>query len=131
MAPGELVFPRPSNGSQETAEQRANQRTFFAWVATGVSMITCGFVIALVEGLLHELGGKVGHHLPVSSFTLLGVALALLGFLVMGEAFFRVFRVGRALDEGRFRPRVWYPVVVTCLACLLGICVALALLLAG
>src|SRR5579859_6472144 len=126
MAPGEPVFPRQSNGSQETAEHRANQRTFFAWVATGVSIMTCGFVIALFEGLLHELGGKVGRHLPVSSLTLLGVAFSLLGFIVMGEAFFRVIRVGRSLDEERFRPRVWHPIVVTCLACLLGICVALA-----
>jgi uncharacterized membrane protein YidH (DUF202 family) len=131
MAPGEPVFPRQSNGSQEAAEHRAHQRTFFAWVATGASMMTLGFVIALLEGLLHELGGKAGHHLPVSSFTLLGGALAILGFIVMGEAFFRAFRVGRSLDEGRFRPRVWYPVVVTCLACLLDICVALALWMTG
>jgi uncharacterized membrane protein YidH (DUF202 family) len=131
MTSGEPVFPRQSNGSQEASEQRAKQRTFFAWRATGVSIMTCGFVIALVEGLLHELGGKDDHRPPVSSFTLLGVALAILGFIVMGEAFFRAFRVDRSLDEGRFRPRVWYPAVVTCLACLLGICVALALWMTG
>ncbi len=131
MAPGESVFSQRSDGSQDAPEQWAKQRTLFAWLATGVSLMTCGFVIVLVEGLLHELGGKVGPRPPVSSFALLGGAFAILGFLVMVEAFFHVLRVGRSPDEGRFRPRVWYPVVVTCLACLLGICLALALWLAG
>ncbi len=67
MASGEPVLPRQSNGSQEASEHWANQRTFLAWRATGVSIMTLGFVIALVDGLLHELGGKDDYRPPVSS----------------------------------------------------------------
>jgi uncharacterized membrane protein YidH (DUF202 family) len=131
MAPGEPTFTGQKVGSQEASEHRANQRTFLAWIAAGVSIMTFDFVSALFEGLLHELGRKADHPPPVSSVTLLSAALSILGLIVMGEAFFRVFRVSRSLAGGRFRPRVWHPVVVMCIACLLGTCVALALLLIG
>ncbi len=119
------MLSRQGDESQKASEHQANQRTFLAWIATGVSIMTFGFVIALFEGLLHELGRETAPRLPSPSFTLLSSAFLIFGLILVGEAFLRAFRIGHAINEGRFRPHAWYPVVATCIACLLGLALAL------
>jgi inner membrane protein YidH len=125
------MFSRQSDESPKAFEHLANQRTSLAWIATGVSIVTFGFVIALFDDLLDELGLKTAPHPPSPSFTLLSGALLIFGLLLVVEAFFRAFRISHAIDEGCFRPGAWYPVVVTWIACLLGLFVALALWVTG
>lgn len=116
------MFSRQRGGSQKASDHLANQQTLLDWIATGLSIIALGFVIALVDRLLRELGWEA-----IGASTLLGVALPILGLLLIGGACFHFWRIRRALDEERFCPRTWYPVVLTCVTCLIGLFVALLL----
>jgi putative membrane protein len=130
MMPRRQVFSRQEDGSRKSSAHLANQQTFFAWLGTGLSFLLFGFVIALMEILVRELGGNTAHRFPFPDdvSTLVGVTLPILGLLLMGEAGFHFWHVRRAIDEERFHPRAWYPVLVTCVTCLIGILVALSLL---
>ena len=88
----------------------AAERTFLAWLRTGIALMGFGFVVSRFGLFLRELasnqldtGQKVinaanaGFSLPV------GVFLILLGILVMVMAAVRHQRCIVALDQGQFR----------------------------
>lgn len=78
--------------STEVREHLANERTLLAWVRTGVSLISFGFVI-------ERLGTEVSSSATSGLF---GLALAILGCvaLVMGTAQF--LRSRRGIESGEF-----------------------------
>ncbi|MEM0129456.1 MAG: DUF202 domain-containing protein [Thermoplasmata archaeon] len=77
----------------------ANERTFLAWVRTGITLVALGFVVARFNLLIRELGGTTTAS-PYSDA--LGVALVLLGAGVVVLAQLRQRSVRRLLDAGRF-----------------------------
>ena len=85
-----------SEGGQGTStavrEHLANERTLLAWVRTGVSLISFGFVI-------ERLGTEVS---TSAASGLFGVALAILGIvaLIMGTAHY--LRSRRGIENGEF-----------------------------
>lgn len=85
-----------SDGGQgsntEVREHLANERTLLAWVRTGVSLISFGFVI-------ERLGAEVSSSVASGLF---GVALAILGILalIMGTAHY--LRSRRGIERGEF-----------------------------
>lgn len=77
----------------------ANERTFLAWVRTGITLIALGFVVARFNLLIRELGGST----PTSSYSnAFGVALVLLGAVLVVLAQVRQRSVRAALESGRY-----------------------------
>lgn len=106
----------------------AAERTFLAWIRTGVALMGFGFVVARFGLFLREIGApgttlpevRLGLSLPV------GIALVLLGILVTGGAALRHQRYVNALRDGEFAIRFHsrFPFMVAALLVLVGIIMA-------
>jgi putative membrane protein len=83
----------------------AAERTFLAWLRTGIALMGFGFVVARFGLFLRELAAnQLQAKEPRASFSLpVGVLLIFLGILVMVMAAIRHQRCIQALDRGEFR----------------------------
>ena len=88
------------NVGSAARDQLANERTFLAWVRTGLGLIGVGVVLAkLVEvGTTTQIGG---------------LAFVLWGTLLLGYAFVRYRAVTSMLERGKFRAAAFGPIFVT------------------
>jgi putative membrane protein len=83
----------------------AAERTFLAWLRTGIALMGFGFVVARFGLFLRELAASnEPTKLPPASFSLpVGILLIALGILVNVVAAVRHRRCVRAIDRGQFR----------------------------
>ena len=83
----------------------AAERTFLAWLRTGISLMGFGFVVARFGLFLREMvvsAPKVPHE--TAGFSLpVGILLIVLGMIVNVVAGLQHSRYIRALDRGEFR----------------------------
>jgi putative membrane protein len=118
--------------SKKVTDHLANERTFLAWMRTGLATITFGFVVERFGLLLRELGFKgnttiIPYHL--SSF--FGVCLTVLGVIMMIVALLEFLHNRRSIDAERFHPSASFPIILTILASLVGVMLAIYLFLTG
>jgi putative membrane protein len=90
---------------QENQDPRvylAAERTFLAWIRTGVALMGFGFVVARFGLFLHEVQG-IQHDFPQQSYTLstcFGTALVVVGVLVNVSAAWHHVRLVQDLNRG-------------------------------
>ncbi len=80
----------------------AAERTFLAWIRTGLALMGLGFVVARFGLFLHEVG--IGGAVPARSFAFsiwVGTALVLAGVLINGISAFQHLKIIRNLNDGR------------------------------
>jgi len=66
----------------------AAERTFLAWLRTGLALMGFGFVVARFGLFLHEIALTTGSQIPTAgSSRWFGIGLLVLGVLVTGVAF--------------------------------------------
>lgn len=101
----------------------ANERTFLAWLRTGISLIGLGFVIARFGLFLKQLAQSVplAHPRSTEFSAIVGIAMVALGGVVNVAAAWRYQRNRRALDAGRLMAGGMF---IWVLAVLLGIAAA-------
>lgn len=117
--------------SKRVTDHLANERTFLAWVRTGLSVMAFGFVVERFGLLLRELGAKGGTvsiAIPIHYSSLLGIALTLLGIAMMLVALLNFLYVRRTIDVECFRPRAGFAIALTGMASLIGVLLAIYLL---
>ena len=124
--------PKQVDTSKKVTDHLANERTFLAWIRTGLATITFGFVVERFGLLLRELGFKgdttvIPYHL--SSF--FGVCLTVLGVIMMIVALLAFLHNRRSIDAEHFHPSASFPIILTILASLVGIMLAIYLFLTG
>jgi putative membrane protein len=117
------------NAEKDPRVYFAAERTFLAWIRTGLGLMGVGFAVSRFDLFLREFAGREGqarvatHIHPVLS----GVALVVLGVVVLVTATYRHVQVTRDLSAGR-----WVAGRVSRDAVVLAILLALAgVLLAG
>lgn len=117
--------------SKKVTDHLANQRTFLAWIRTGLATIAIGFVVARFGLLIRELGYKIGltEILPISYSSFFGVTLTILGVIIMIVALFEFLHIRRSIDSERFHPPVAFSIILTILTALVGILLAIYLFL--
>jgi putative membrane protein len=127
--------PAPVEGGEEARDPRiymAAERTFLAWIRTGVALLAFGFVVARFGIFLRQvaaLGGVAPGGGPGMS-VYAGLGLVATGVTVCAVSAFRHARYVRAIDEGRFRARYGstFAFAVVGLLCLVGVGMAVLLL---
>ena len=110
----------------------AAERTFLAWIRTGIALMGFGFVVARFGLFLRELASNnepanPQHH---ATFSLpVGILLIALGIVVNVVAAIRHRRCVRALDRGEFRPAfgACFALSLAGLLALIGLAVAVYL----
>jgi putative membrane protein len=109
--------------SKKVSDHLANERTFLAWVRTGIAVMAFGFVIERFGLLLRELGLKVGlgSNSSISYSKWLGIVVTILGMIMLIMALFNFVHVRRTIDEERYKPGLLFPIVLTCIASLIGL----------
>jgi putative membrane protein len=90
----------------------ANERTFLAWLRTGLSLVAVGLAAARFLPL---------HLLPGVPFvTVFSALLVLSGTAIVIFGAYRHTRASREIDRGSYNPGVWPMVLVAALISLLG-----------
>ncbi len=115
--------------SKKASDHLANERTFLAWVRTGIAVMAFGFVIERFGILLRELGLRVGQT-PVSTLNYskwFGIAVTLIGIILLIVALFNFLQVRASLDREHYHPGILFPVVLTIIATLIGVLLAMYL----
>ena len=135
MKQEEIEVGREQNSSHEKTSKKvtdhlANERTFLAWVRTGLATITFGFVVERFSLLLRELGLKstLVAIFSVHFSSVIGVGLTLLGVAIMIVALVNFLQIRRAIDKEQFHPQAGFAIVLTILASLIGVLLAVYLL---
>jgi putative membrane protein len=84
----------------------AAERTFLAWIRTGLGLMGIGFAVSRFGLFLRQLSAEASH-LPSHSTGLSvwsGVSLVALGVIVNLSAVLRHFQLTRELSSGTWRP---------------------------
>ncbi len=117
--------------SKRVSDHLANERTFLAWIRTGVAIMGFGFVVARFGLAIRELALKnpsfIIFSLPFSSFV--EVLLVILGVAITIAALATFIQVCNAIDCEEFHPQLSFSVLLTVLSSLVGIIVAIYLIL--
>ncbi|HEX8638703.1 MAG TPA: DUF202 domain-containing protein [Pyrinomonadaceae bacterium] len=108
------------------SEYLSNERTFLAWVRTGIAVITLGFALAKVRVWLGEFhphdssnavssGGGAGESIP------LGIGMLLFGGLLVVLAAWRFRVVNRQIRRGEVTADRWMIILITILVVALSL----------
>ena len=128
--PSSLSSSNQIGTSKKVTDHLANERTFLAWIRTGIATIAFGFVVERFGLLLRELGLKTGASiLPVHYSTFVGVSLTVLGIVMMIVALLEFLHIRRSIDSERFHPPGGFAIILTILASLIGVLLAVYLFL--
>jgi putative membrane protein len=131
---GEEDIPAKHNlPSKRVSDHLANERTFLAWVRTGLATITFGFVVERFGLLLRELGlrSSSSSGIPAHYSSIFGVALTVLGVIMMIVALLNFLHNRASIEKEDFHPHVGFAVLLTIIASLVGILLAIYLVLTG
>jgi putative membrane protein len=93
---------------QHVADHLANERTFLAWVRTGVAVIGLGFVVSRFALYLRSLSAG-GAAIPATSSrsAVLGAVLVGLGGVTVLLALVRYLMTYRSIELDAYRPSRW------------------------
>ncbi len=123
-------YAKPISTSKRVTDHLANERTFLAWIRTGVATIAFGFVVERFGLVLRELGIKTNTEIiPVHLSSIFGIALTVLGVIMMIVALLNFLHNRRSIDAEQFHPHTHFAILLTVLASLIGILLAVYLLL--
>ncbi|HEX7158119.1 MAG TPA: DUF202 domain-containing protein [Edaphobacter sp.] len=96
----------PDSAEQDPRVYFAAERTFLAWIRTGIALMAFGFAIARFALFLRQMQAtaqnSVGHH--SSGSLLAGVSLIVLGIVVNISASLHHVRTVRELSSGNWVP---------------------------
>jgi inner membrane protein YidH len=110
----------------------ANERTFLAWLRTGLAVAVFGFAIgrlAVVMGQLTQAAGRPSPGLGLSVW--FGTAAIAAGVLLTLIGLWRYRQTRRQLDAGQFAPAGFLVDFAGVLAALFGLALAAYLVYAG
>ncbi len=82
----------------------ANERTFLAWIRTGLAAAAFGFFLIELNVLVYAVGGGTISHLPVehagaAAARYAGLAMIAIGIVAIARSSFAFERTRRAIDR--------------------------------
>lgn len=83
----------------------ANERTYLAWVRTGIAVIALGFVVAKFGIIIRELDRSVSASSYARS-SAIGIVLVIFGAFLEIMALRSFLRNRKSIEEGNYNPSV-------------------------
>ncbi|HMD06971.1 MAG TPA: DUF202 domain-containing protein [Candidatus Acidoferrum sp.] len=120
--------PLSTSGNANLARDHlANERTFLAWVRTGVAVVVFGFAIGRFAVAIRQwmqLEGQ-GHVVPTSGLSVwFGTAAIIAGVLVCLMGLVRYRQTRKQIDSGNFQPAGFLIDLVGVVTALFGLALA-------
>ncbi|MBE9223604.1 DUF202 domain-containing protein [Cyanobacterium stanieri LEGE 03274] len=105
-------------------EHQANERTFLAWLRTSIALIGFGFALTRFGIFLRQLEisitrGSFSHNGLLNSENL-GIALVILGILVIGVALYNYNRAFWQIEKGDYQPNRFMVFMTALLVVIVG-----------
>jgi putative membrane protein len=116
----------------KTNEHLANERTFLAWIRTGIATISLGFVIARFSFWLREIAMSTGKDvtIPRTGLSLpIGLGMVAFGALMTLLATIRYYKIRNAIENDLPHPQPVLIVITTGAVILLALGLILYLVL--
>jgi putative membrane protein len=124
-------MPTSTETPRDPRTYMAAERSFLAWIRTGIALMGFGFVVARFGLFLHELAdSKELTKLPEAGFSMpVGILLITLGVVVNVVAGIRHHLCVQAIDRGEFRETFGtkFALFIAGIVALIGMAVALYL----
>ena len=92
------------------ADELANDRTFLAWLRTGIALFGLGFVVSKVALLVQPGTQGVSDKVLYSG---VGVVIVLCGAALIGVGYLQHVAVAKVLKRDEERPRPRWPMTIT------------------
>jgi putative membrane protein len=106
-------------------EHLANERTFLAWVRTGVAIVVFGFAIGRFAIAMRQLTGFQGSTLRTAGLSVwMGMSSMVAGVVMVVAGLLRYRRTRVQLEAGTFEPAGFILDLVTILTVLFGLALA-------
>ena len=103
----------------------ANERTFLAWVRTGVSIVVFGFAIGRFSLAMRQLTALQGHEVRTAGMSVwMGAASMVAGVVLVVAGLVRYRKTRTQIDAGTFEPAGFVLDLVTILTVLFGLVLA-------
>ena len=96
------IAPSKSNAS----DHLANERTFLAWIRTGIGIMAFGFVVVKFSLFIKQLAvilGDKGSPQPKGYSSITGIVLVAVGIITIVFAFIGYKRTENQLDKGDYK----------------------------
>lgn len=110
---------------KDSREFLANERTFMAWIRTGIAIMAFGFVVAKFSLFIRQLG-FITHHQPGSIIhkgysSIIGLVILMVGALIVPISFYRYKQVNKQLNEGTYSENHALPGTLTLMIVLVSL----------
>jgi putative membrane protein len=104
---------------QRISDHLANERTFLAWVRTGIGIMAFGFVVVKFSLFVKQISLMLGSKIEVPQrgySSVLGIILVAFGVLITLLAYWRYKRVERQIrDQDYIHSSVLVSVLMSCI----------------
>ncbi len=94
--------------------QLANERTFLAWIRTGIALLAFGFVVekagTFLEAISAEVSQKQFNFVHYSGIA--GIVLMISGAFIIGMATKRFWYIDKAIRQGRCETSVTLDIII-------------------
>lgn len=94
----------------------ANERTFLAWVRTGIALMGFGFVIVKFALFIRQISSVLDKQIPSLDkgySAIIGVVMVVLGALMTALAYLRYRSIEKQLNSNEYYPSGWLATTVT------------------
>jgi putative membrane protein len=102
----------------------ANERTYLAWVRTGIGIMAFGFVVVKFTLFVKQIGLVLGTetHLPSPGYSsVIGIVLVVLGILSILFSFWQYRKTDKQLRSGTYVPSTLLTSILTGVVCLISV----------
>ncbi|BDI32983.1 hypothetical protein CCAX7_50340 [Capsulimonas corticalis] len=117
----------------KVTEHLANERTFLAWVRTGIALMGFGVLIVRLRYFELQLAsvGAPAHHVSHGRATLLGLLFAVFGLVALMFSAITYAKTRAMIDDGNYRPPSRIVMTFVAVLSLLGLATVAYLLALG
>jgi putative membrane protein len=117
--------PPPAAHSDRASDHLANERTFLAWVRTGIAVVVFGFAIGRFAIAIREFLQIQGHATKPAGLTVWFGTIAIIGGVLLTlVGLLRYHRARAQLESGHFEPAGFVIDLVGILVALFGLVLA-------